>query len=282
MARYEREKLMERFLEMKRNRVPIIGGGAGTGISAKGEEAGGIDLIVIYNSGRYRMAGRGSAAGLLAFGNANDIVVEMAREVLPVVKNTPVLAGVNATDPFCDIDRFLDDLKRMGFAGVQNFPTVGVIDGNFRQTLEQTGLSYQLEVDMIRIAHEKNLLTTPYVFNREEAIAMTLAGADLLVAHFGTTVGGSIGADTSSSLESCAEKLDEWAEAAMQLREDIIVICHGGPIATPADAAFMFKACKHCHGFYGASSLERLPVEAALAERTRAFKSLSFGIRSIS
>jgi len=282
MARYEREKLMERFLEMKRNRVPIIGGGAGTGISAKGEEAGGIDLIVIYNSGRYRMAGRGSAAGLLAFGNANDIVVEMAREVLPVVKNTPVLAGVNATDPFCDIDRFLDDLKRMGFAGVQNFPTVGVIDGNFRQTLEQTGLSYQLEVDMIRIAHEKNLLTTPYVFNREEAIAMTLAGADLLVAHFGTTVGGSIGADTSSSLESCAEKLDEWAEAAMQLREDIIVFCHGGPIATPADAAFMFKACKHCHGFYGASSLERLPVEAALAERTRAFKSLSFGIRSIS
>jgi predicted TIM-barrel enzyme len=282
MAKYEREKLVERFLEMKRNRVPIIGGGAGTGISAKGEEAGGIDLIVIYNSGRYRMAGRGSAAGLLAFGNANDIVVEMAREVLPVVKNTPVLAGVNATDPFCDIDRFLDDLKRMGFAGVQNFPTVGVIDGNFRQTLEQTGLSYQLEVDMIRIAHQKNLLTTPYVFNSEEAIAMTLAGADLLVAHFGTTVGGSIGADTSSSLESCAEKLDEWAEAAMQLREDIIVICHGGPIATPADAAFMFKACKHCHGFYGASSLERLPVEAALAERTRAFKSLSFGIRSIS
>jgi predicted TIM-barrel enzyme len=282
MAKYEREKLVERFLEMKRNRVPIIGGGAGTGISAKGEEAGGIDLIIIYNSGRYRMAGRGSAAGLLAFGNANDIVVEMAREVLPVVKNTPVLAGVNATDPFCDIDRFLDDLKRMGFAGVQNFPTVGVIDGNFRQTLEQTGLSYQLEVDMIRIAHQKNLLTTPYVFNSEEAIAMTLAGADLLVAHFGTTVGGSIGADTSSSLESCAEKLDEWAEAAMQLREDIIVICHGGPIATPADAAFMFKACKHCHGFYGASSLERLPVEAALAERTRAFKSLSFGIRSIS
>jgi predicted TIM-barrel enzyme len=282
MAKYEREKLVERFLEMKRNRVPIIGGGAGTGISAKGEEAGGIDLIVIYNSGRYRMAGRGSAAGLLAFGNANDIVVEMAREVLPVVKNTPVLAGVNATDPFCDIDRFLDDLKRMGFAGVQNFPTVGVIDGYFRETLEQTGLSYQLEVDMIRIAHEKNLLTTPYVFNSEEAIAMTLAGADLLVAHFGTTVGGSIGADTSSSLESCAEKLDEWAEAAMQLREGIIVICHGGPIATPADAAFMFKACKHCHGFYGASSLERLPVEAALAERTRAFKSLSFGIRSIS
>jgi predicted TIM-barrel enzyme len=276
MAKYERQKLLERFQGMKRKRVPIIGGGAGTGISAKGEEAGGIDLIVIYNSGRYRMAGRGSAAGLLAFGNANEIVVEMAREVLPIIKNTPVLAGVNATDPFCDIDRFLDDLKRMGFAGVQNFPTVGVIDGNFRRTLEETGLSYQLEVDMIRAAHEKNLLTTPYVFSSDEALAMAGAGADLLVAHFGTTVGGSIGAGARSSLESCATKLDEWAEAAMQLRQDIIVICHGGPIATPQDAAFMFKTCKHCHGFYGASSLERLPVEAALAEQTRAFKNLRF------
>jgi predicted TIM-barrel enzyme len=274
---HEREKLVERFQEMKRNRIPIIGGGAGTGISAKGEEAGGIDLIVIYNSGRYRMAGRGSAAGLLAFGNANEIVVEMAREVLPVVKNTPVLAGVNATDPFCDLDRFLDDLHRMGFAGVQNFPTVGVIDGNFRRVLETTGMSYQLEIEMIRLAHLKNLLTTPYVFNTEEAIAMAKAGADLLVAHFGTTVGGSIGADTSVSLENCAAKLDEWAEAAMEVRKEIIVICHGGPVATPDDAAFMFKACRHCHGFYGASSLERLPVEIALAERTRAFKNLRFG-----
>jgi predicted TIM-barrel enzyme len=280
MAKYEREQLVEHFQEMKRNSVPIIGGGAGTGISAKGEEAGGIDLIVIYNSGRYRMAGCGSAAGLLAFGNANEIVVEMAREVLPVVKHTPVLAGVNATDPFCDIDLFLDSLQRMGFAGVQNFPTVGVIDGNFRRTLEETGLSYQLEVDMIRLAHQKNLLTTPYVFNTEEAIAMTQAGADLLVAHFGTTIGGSIGADTSSPLESCALRLDEWAEAAMQVREDVIVICHGGPIATPEDAAFMFKACKHCHGFYGASSLERLPVETALTERTREFKNLRFGTTS--
>jgi predicted TIM-barrel enzyme len=274
--RHEREKIVERFQEMKRNRVPIIGGGAGTGISAKGEEAGGIDLIVIYNSGRYRMAGRGSAAGLLAYGNANEIVVEMAREVLPVVKHTPVLAGVNATDPFCDIDRFLGELRHMGFAGVQNFPTVGVIDGNFRRVLEDTGMSYQLEVEMVRMAHAKNLLTTPYVFNTEEAIAMTEAGADLLVAHFGTTVGGSIGAGTSTSLEACAAKLDEWAEAAMQVRKDIIVICHGGPIATPENAAYMFRACKRCHGFYGASSLERLPVETALTERTRAFKNLRF------
>jgi predicted TIM-barrel enzyme len=274
--KYQREKLVERFQEMKRNRVPIIGGGAGTGISAKGEEAGGIDLMVIYNSGRYRMAGRGSAAGLLAFGNANDVVVEMAREVLPVVKKTPVLAGVNGTDPFCDFDRFLDELRRMGFAGVQNFPTVGVIDGNFRRVLEETGFSYQLEVEMIRLAHDKNLLTTPYVFNTEEAIAMTQAGADLIVAHFGTTVGGSIGAHTTSSLEDCAIKLDQWAEAALEVRKEIIVICHGGPIATPDDAAFMFKASRHCHGFYGASSLERLPVELALAERTRAFKNLRF------
>jgi len=276
MPRFERVTLVERFQEMKRKRIPIIGGGAGTGISAIGEEKGGIDLIVIYNSGRYRMAGRGSAAGLLAFGNANEIVVEMAREVLPVVKQTPVLAGVNATDPFCDIDLFLDDLKRIGFAGVQNFPTVGVIDGNFRRTLEETGLSYQLEIDMIRLAHEKNLLTTPYVFNSEEAIAMTEAGADLLVCHFGTTVGGSIGASASVSLEWCASKLDEWAEAAATRRKDIIMICHGGPISTPQDAAFMFKTCKHCHGFYGASSMERLPVETALAEQTRAFKKLRF------
>jgi predicted TIM-barrel enzyme len=275
-VKIEREKLLERFQEMKRKRIPIIGGGAGTGISAKGEENGGIDLIVIYNSGRYRMAGRGSAAGLLAFGNANEIVVEMAREVLPVVKRTPVLAGVNATDPFCNIDLFLDDLKRMGFAGVQNFPTVGVIDGNFRRTLEETGFSYQLEIDMIRLARQKNLLTTPYVFNAEQAVAMTEAGADLLVCHFGTTVGGSIGAGASVSLESCASKLDQWAEAAMKYREDIIVICHGGPISTPEEAAFMFRSCKRCHGFYGASSMERLPVETALAEHTRAFKNLRF------
>jgi predicted TIM-barrel enzyme len=251
--KYQREKLVEHFQEMKRNRVPNIGGGAGTGISAKGEEAGGIDLMVIYNSGRYRMAGRGSAAGLLAFGNANEIVVEMAREVLPVVKNTPVLAGVNGTDPFCDFDRFLDEIRRMGFAGVQNFPTVGVIDGNFRRVLEETGFSYQLEVELIRLAHAKNLFATPYVFNTEEAIAMT-----------------------ASSLEDCASKLDQWAEAAMQVRKEIIVICHGGPIATPEDAAFMFRTSRHCHGFYGASSLERLPVELALAEQTRAFKNLRF------
>ena len=276
MPRFERRELVSRFQEMKRNRVPIIGGGAGTGISAKGEEAGGIDLIVIYNSGRYRMAGRGSAAGLLAYGDANAIVVEMAREVLPVVKRTPVLAGVNGTDPFRDMDVFLDDLKRMGFAGVQNFPTVGVIDGKFRQTLEETGMSYQLEVEMIRLAHEKDLLTTPYAFSAEEAVLMAEAGADLLVAHFGTTVGGSIGVDTAVSLEECAHELDRWAEAAMAVRDDLIVICHGGPIATPDDAAFMLRTCRHCHGFYGASSMERLPVEIALAERTQAFKRLQF------
>ena len=276
MPRFQRRELVDRFQEMKRNRVPIIGGGAGTGISAKGEEAGGIDLIVIYNSGRYRMAGRGSAAGLLAYGDANSIVVEMAREVLPVVKRTPVLAGVNGTDPFRDMDVFLDDLKRMGFAGVQNFPTVGVIDGKFRQTLEETGMSYQLEVDMIRLAHEKDLLTTPYAFNADEAVMMAKAGADLLVAHFGTTVGGTIGVDTAVSLEECARELDHWAEAAMDVRDDLIVICHGGPIATPEDAAFMLRTCRHCHGFYGASSMERLPVETALAERTQAFKRLQF------
>lgn len=277
MPRLNRADLVAKFQQMKRDRIPIIGGGAGTGISAKGEEAGGIDLIVIYNSGRYRMAGRGSAAGLMAYGNANEIVVEMAREVLPVVKNTPVLAGVNGTDPFRNMDVFLDDLKRIGFSGVQNFPTVGVIDGNFRRTLEETGMSYQLEIDMIRMAHEKDLLTTPYVFNTEEAVAMTEAGADLLVAHFGTTVGGTIGVANAATLDHCADALDTWAEAAMRVNPDTIVICHGGPIATPEDAAFMLKHCKHCHGFYGASSMERLPVEVALAERTRQFKALVVG-----
>ncbi|MBV8216040.1 MAG: phosphoenolpyruvate hydrolase family protein [Verrucomicrobia bacterium] len=276
MVRHERSKLIERFQQMKRDRIPIIGGGAGIGISAKGEEAGGIDLIVIYNSGRYRMAGRGSAAGLLAYGNANEVVLEMAMEILPVVQRTPVLAGVNGTDPFCDFDSFLDQLKRIGFAGIQNFPTVGVIDGNFRKTLEDTGMGYELEVELIKLAHQKELLTTPYIFSERDAVAMAEAGADLLVAHFGTTVGGAIGATAATPLTTCAGLLDRWAEAALSVRKDIIVIGHGGPLANPEDAAALFKQSRHCAGFYGASSMERLPVETALANRTKEFKALRF------
>jgi len=276
IVRHERSKLIERFQQMKRDRIPIIGGGAGIGISAKGEEAGGIDLIVIYNSGRYRMAGRGSAAGLLAYGNANEVVLEMAMEILPVVQRTPVLAGVNGTDPFCDFDSFLDQLKRIGFAGIQNFPTVGVIDGNFRKTLEDTGMGYELEVELIKLAHQKELLTTPYIFSERDAVAMAEAGADLLVAHFGTTVGGAIGATAATPLTTCAGMLDRWAEAALSVRKDIIVIGHGGPLANPEDAAALFKQSRHCAGFYGASSMERLPVETALANRTKEFKALRF------
>lgn len=251
---------------------PIIGGGAGTGISAKLEEAGGIDLIIIYNSGRYRMAGRGSLAGLLAYGNANEIVVEMAREVLPVVKNTPVLAGVNGTDPFVNFDYFLPQLKQMGFAGIQNFPTVGLIDGVFRQNLEETGMSYALEVDLIRKAHELDLLTTPYVFNAEDAVAMTKAGADIIVCHMGLTTSGSIGAETALKLGDCVEPINEWAAAARSVRQDVIILCHGGPIAMPADAAYILKHCTGIHGFYGASSMERLPVEGAIKTQVEAFK----------
>ena len=262
---------------MVRDRVPIVGGGAGTGLSAKCEEAGGIDLIVIYNSGRYRMAGRGSLAGLLAYGNANDVVMEMAREVLPVVERTPVLAGVNGTDPFCNFDVFLDDLRRLGFSGVQNFPTVGLIDGTFRQNLEETGMSYALEVAMIRQAHAKGLLTTPYVFNEADAINMTTAGADILVAHMGLTTGGAVGAGTARSLESCVAVIDRIADAAMSVRPDVIVLCHGGPIATPEDAAVVLQNCRNCHGFYGASSMERLPTEQAITATIQAFKRLVFG-----
>jgi predicted TIM-barrel enzyme len=253
---------------------PIVGGGAGTGLSAKCEEAGGIDLIVIYNSGRYRMAGRGSLAGMLAYGNANDIVVEMAREVLPVVRHTPVLAGVNGTDPFCLFDRFLDDLKALGFSGVQNFPTVGLIDGTFRANLEETGMSYGLEVDMIAKAHAKDLLTTPYVFNETEAEAMTRAGADLIVCHLGLTTGGSIGAGTALELDACPALVDKWATAARKMRNDAIVLVHGGPVAQPEDAEFIMKNTDLCHGFYGASSMERLPAEVALVEQTRKFKAI--------
>lgn len=276
MPRFERSALIEKFQSMVRARQPIVGGGAGTGLSAKCEEAGGIDLIVIYNSGRYRMAGRGSLAGLLAYGNANDIVVDMGREVLPVVKHTPVLAGVNGTDPFCNFDLFLDDLIRQGFSGVQNFPTVGLIDGNFRANLEETGMGYGLEVDMIRQAHAKGLLTTPYVFNEDDARAMTEAGADIIVAHMGLTTGGAIGAETALTLDDCVNAIDRIAQAAMAVRPDVIVLCHGGPIATPEDAATILRDCKHCHGFYGASSMERLPTEQALTATTRAFKKLAF------
>ncbi len=275
MPRMNRTALLERFQAMVRDRRPILGGGAGTGLSAKCEEAGGIDLIVIYNSGRYRMAGRGSLAGMLAYGNANEIVVEMAREVLPVVRRTPVLAGVNGTDPFCNFDYFLDQLAALGFSGVQNFPTVGLIDGSFRMGLEETGMGYGLEVEMIRQAHAKDLLTTPYVFNPEEARAMAAAGADILVAHMGLTTGGSIGAATSLSLDDCVERIAAIGAAGRAVRPDIILLCHGGPIAEPADAQYVLSRCPDCHGFYGASSMERLPSETALIERTRQFKDIT-------
>jgi predicted TIM-barrel enzyme len=276
VPRFERKALMEKFQDMKRRRIPIVGGGAGTGLSAKFEEEGGIDLIVIYNSGRYRMAGRGSLSGILAYGNANEIVVEMAREVLPVTKRTPVLAGVNGTDPFCLFDPFLDQLKAMGFSGIQNFPTVGLIDGVFRANLEETGMSYGLEVDLIKLARSKDMLTTPYVFNAGEAEAMARAGADIIVCHLGLTTGGSIGSQTSLKLADCPALVDEWAEAALKVNKDAIIIVHGGPVSMPADAQFILSNTKNCHGFYGASSMERLPTEIALVEQTKAFKALSF------
>lgn len=274
MPKFQRQAILAKFRDMIARREPIIGGGAGTGLSAKCEEAGGIDLIVIYNSGRYRMAGRGSLAGLLAYGNANEIVVDMAKEVLPVVKNTPVLAGVNGTDPFCQFDHFLDQLKDLGFSGVQNFPTVGLIDGNFRANLEETGMGYGLEVEMIRLAHEKDLLTTPYVFSAADAVDMTQAGADIIVPHMGLTTGGNIGADTALKLADCVPLINEWAAAAKAVREDIIVLCHGGPISTPEDAQYIMDNCPQCDGFYGASSMERLPTEIALTDTTKQFKNI--------
>jgi len=272
--RHERSALMEKFRGMVARGEPIVGGGAGTGLSAKCEEAGGIDLIVIYNSGRYRMAGRGSLAGLMAYGDANAIVMEMAAEVLPVVKRTPVLAGVNGTDPFRQMDVFLDQVKAIGFSGVQNFPTVGIIDGTFRANLEETGMSYGLEVDMIAKAHAKDMLTTPYVFNEDEAAAMAKAGADIIVCHMGLTTGGAIGAETALKLADCPALVDSWSEAALKVRRDVLVLVHGGPVAEPADAEFVLKNTKNCHGFYGASSMERLPVEVALTEQTRKFKQI--------
>ncbi len=276
MPRIDRKTLLAKFHGMIEKRQPIIGGGAGTGLSAKCEEAGGIDLIVIYNSGRYRMAGRGSLAGLLAYGNANEIVREMAQEVLPVVKQTPVLAGVNGTDPFMIRDHFLDELKSLGFSGIQNFPTVGLFDGVFRSNLEETGMGYGLEVDLVRAAHEKDMLTTPYVFSADEASAMTKAGADIIVAHMGLTTGGAIGAETAVKLQDCPAIIDAWAEAARKVRKDVIVLCHGGPISSPDDAEFVLKNATGINGFYGASSMERLPTEIALTQQTREFKSIQF------
>ena len=270
--RFERSQLLEKYRGMIERDEPIVGGGAGTGLSAKCEEAGGIDLIVIYNSGRYRMAGRGSLAGLLAYGNANEIVVDMAKEVLPVVKKTPVLAGVNGTDPFMIQDLFLQQLIDLGFAGVQNFPTVGLIDGTFRSNLEETGMGFGLEVDMIRAAHELDMLTTPYVFSEDDARAMAIAGADIIVPHMGLTTGGAIGADTALKLEDCPALIDAWAAAAKSVRPDIIVLCHGGPISMPDDARYILDNTEHCNGFYGASSMERLPTEVALTEQTKEFK----------
>lgn len=269
-----RSAILEKFRGMIDRGEPIIGGGAGTGLSAKCEEAGGIDLIVIYNSGRYRMAGRGSLAGLLAYGDANGIVMDMASEVLPVVSRTPVLAGVNGTDPFRLMDVFLPELKRIGFSGVQNFPTVGLIDGTFRANLEETGMSYGLEVDMIAKARELDMLTTPYVFNEDEAAAMAAAGADIVVCHMGLTTGGSIGAETALRLSECPALVNRWAEAALKVNSDVMILVHGGPVATPEDAEFILKNTDNCHGFYGASSMERLPVEVALTEQTRAFKKI--------
>ncbi|HVY51662.1 MAG TPA: phosphoenolpyruvate hydrolase family protein [Devosia sp.] len=277
MPAIARSEILSKFRQMIAAGVPIVGGGAGTGLSAKSEEAGGIDLIIIYNSGRYRMAGRGSAAGLLAYGNANEIVKDMAREVLPVVTRTPVLAGVNGTDPFVLMPQFLAELKAMGFSGVQNFPTIGLFDGVMRQSFEETGMGYGLEVEMIAQAHALDLLTTPYVFNPDEARAMTEAGADIIVAHMGVTTGGAIGAKAAKSFEQCATEVAAIAAAARDIRRDIIVLCHGGPIAMPADARFILERVPGCHGFYGASSMERLPVELAIKAQVEQFKSLKSG-----
>jgi predicted TIM-barrel enzyme len=275
MPRISRSTLLERFRAKIAVGRPLVGGGAGTGLSAKCEEAGGIDLIVIYNSGRYRMAGRGSLAGLLAYGNANEIVCEMAHEVLPVVRHTPVLAGVNGTDPFMITGEFLQRLIGLGFSGVQNFPTVGLIDGTFRAKLEETGMGYALEVDLIAQAHALDLLTTPYVFSEGNATDMARAGADIVVCHMGLTTGGAIGAGTALQLADCVAPINAWAAAALAVNPELIVLCHGGPIASPDDAQFILRHCPACHGFYGASSMERLPTELALTETTRRFTQMS-------
>jgi len=274
MAEMTRSAVLARLRTLVEQRVPIVGSGAGTGISGKCAEAGGADLIVIYNSGRFRMAGHGSLSGLMPYGDANAIVLEMGREVLPVVRAVPVLAGVCGTDPFRLMPVFLDEIRRLGFAGVQNFPTVGLIDGVFRQNLEETGMSYAKEVDMIRAAHARDLLTTPYVFNEADALAMTDAGADILVAHMGLTTKGLIGAQTTKTLDACVSEIQRIHDAAVSVRPDVLVICHGGPISEPQDAQYVMDRTRGIVGFYGASSMERLPVEVAITNQVRLFKGL--------
>ena len=271
-----RQEILSKFRAQIAAGVPIIGGGAGTGITAKSAEAGGIDLLVIYNSGRFRMAGRGSLSGLLAYGDANAIVMDMANEVLPVVKHTPVLAGVNGTDPFRVMGYFLKQVKEIGFAGVQNFPTVGLIDGVFRANLEETGMGYGPEVDMIRLAHDMDLLTSPYVFDTDQAKAMAAAGADILVPHMGLTTSGTIGAQTALTLEQAAVKVQELADAAKSINPDILCLCHGGPIANPADAQYILNNTEGIVGFYGASSIERFPTEVGIRKQTEDFKAVTF------
>lgn len=271
-----RQEILDRFRAQVAAGMPVIGGGAGTGITAKSAEAGGIDLLVIYNSGRFRMAGRGSLSGLLAYGDANAIVMDMANEVLPVVKHTPVLAGVNGTDPFRVMPYFLKQVKDVGFAGVQNFPTVGLIDGVFRANLEETGMGYGLEVDMIRLAHEMDLLTSPYVFDEEQAADMASAGADILVPHMGLTTSGTIGAQTALTLEEAAVKVQALADAARKVNPDILCLCHGGPIANPEDAQYILDHTEGITGFYGASSIERFPTEVGIRKQTEEFKSITF------
>jgi len=289
----DREAILKGFRQQIKEGKPIVGAGAGRyfvtlrppcqprltrtpgiGLSAKFLEAGGADLIIIYNSGRFRMAGRGSLAGLMPYSNANDVVVDMAKEVLPIVQHTPVIAGVCGTDPFRDMRRFCEELKGLGFAGVQNFPTVGLIDGTFRANLEETGMGYEVEVEMIRIAHELGLLTTPYVFNPEEAKSMAEAGADVVVAHMGLTTSGTIGAKSGKTLDDCVDDINAIGDAVERVRDDIILLCHGGPIAKPEDAKFVLKRCKGVHGFFGASSMERLPVETAIENITKEFKGI--------
>ncbi len=269
-----RDEALRRLHERIDQKIPIVGGGAGTGISAKFEEAGGIDLIIIYNSGRFRMAGRGSLAGLMPYGDANQIVIEMASEVLTVVKDTPVLAGVCASDPFRIIDKFLDEVKSVGFAGIQNFPTVGLIDGQFRANLEETGMGYDKEVDMIRLAHEMDILTTPYAFDTDEAQRMADAGADVVVAHMGLTTKGAIGATSAVTLQDAPAKVQAICDAAKGVNPDVIVLCHGGPISMPDDAEYVLQNTTGVHGFYGASSMERLPTETAIKEQMEKLKAI--------
>jgi predicted TIM-barrel enzyme len=272
-----RSEILERFRQKIDKGRAIVGAGAGTGLSAKAAEEGGADLIIIYNSGRFRMAGRGSLAGLLPYGDANAIVVEMAAEVVTIVRDTPVLAGVCGTDPFRDMQRFLSELRYLGFAGVQNFPTVGLYDGLFRSNLEETGMSYGLEVEMVRKAHDLDMLTTPYAFNPGEAEAMAGAGADIVVAHLGLTTGGSIGAETAVRLEDAPKRIQEIADAAHGVRDDVIILCHGGPLANPDEARYALENTHDIAGFYGASSMERLPTETAIRDQLARFASLTTG-----